>query len=96
MTTPDEPRKKAEAIARALYDWAQRHLAAPDAPLCPVCAGVKWVFRVQPVNGYVPRVCTSCGYVLWFDAALLGVAGVELPQAGDGRESPHGEGRAGP
>jgi hypothetical protein len=94
--TPDESRKNAEAIARALYEWAQRHLAAPDAPPCPVCSGVKWVFRVQPVNGYVPRVCTSCGYTMWFDAALLGVAGMELPQAGDGRESPRGEGRAAP
>ena len=49
MTTPDESRQKAEAIARALYDWTQRHLA--DAPECPVCRRVKWVFRVDPVNG---------------------------------------------
>ena len=93
MTTPNESRQKAEAIARALYGWAQRHLAAPDAPPCPVCAGVKWVFRVEPVNGYVPRVCTSCGYTMWFDAVLLGVA--PLPEPGPAPEGPPGV-RAGP
>ena len=77
MTTPDESRQKAEAIARALYEWTQRHLA--DAPECPVCRGVKWVFRVDPVNGYVPRVCMSCGHVQWFDAVLLGVEPAPTP-----------------
>jgi len=94
MTTPDESRQKAEAIARALYEWTQRHLA--DAPECPVCRGVKWVFRVDPVNGYVPRVCTSCGYVMWFDAVVPSVVGVEPSPAGGVPESPRGEGRAAP
>jgi hypothetical protein len=54
------------------------------------------VFRVQPVNGYVPRGCTSCGNTMWFDAALLGVVEVALPPTADGLENPRGEGRAAP
>jgi hypothetical protein len=68
MTTPEDLKRKAEAV----YQWAQRH-HADAAPECPVCRGVKWVFRLDPPGPYVPRVCMSCGYVQLFDAVLLGV-----------------------
>ena len=89
--TPEEVKRRAEAV----YRWMQQHHADPNPP-CPTCSGVKWEFRLDPPGPYVPRVCMACGHVQWFDAKLLGVAGVELPQVGDGRESPPGGGRAGP
>ena len=74
MTAPEELRRKAETV----YRWMQRH-HADAAPECPVCRGVKWVFRLEAAGAFVPRVCCSCGYVQLFDAILLGVAPAPSP-----------------
>ena len=66
--TQDELQRRADAV----YRWAQQHQVAADAE-CPVCSGVRWMFRLDEPGRYLPRVCMSCGYVQWFDAQLLGV-----------------------
>jgi hypothetical protein len=54
--TPDEVKRRAEAVRR----WVDRTHADP-APPCPVCAGVKWLFRLETPGPFLPQACTTCG-----------------------------------
>ena len=78
--TPEERRRRAEELRRradALRAWEAAHGAA-ETP-CPVCAGVRWFWRLEHAGPFVPRACACCGYVQWFDAKLLGVEPLPAP-----------------
>jgi hypothetical protein len=68
--TPEEL-QELRRRADALYRWEQDHGAAQSE--CPVCRGVRWVFRLEMPGPFVPRVCVCCGHVQLFDAEALGL-----------------------
>jgi hypothetical protein len=80
----DEMKPRAEALAR----WTQAHGSA--ATECPICAGVTWVFRFEHAGAFMPRACSCCGYVKWFDAKRLGLE----PAPGADRAGPRRQRRS--
>jgi hypothetical protein len=54
--TPGELRRRVEAV----HAWAQAHDAAET--VCPVCSGVKWVWRLEHAGVFVPRARMCYGH----------------------------------
>jgi hypothetical protein len=72
--TPEDVQRRADAIHR----WTREHPGAADTE-CPVCSGVKWVWRLEHAGAFMPRACSCCGHVKWFDAKRLGLEPAPAP-----------------